>query len=176
MKVSVVFMLGLVLLPQIDNSVSQEHLKALTRDTHAMQAEGYGTEIHPAPSFESRKDKGGKGSGKGKGKGRGRGRNRNSTNLGSGQFNVTVLPGGKNVTYLTLGNHTFQFMGNWSLHMPCLAPCNLNHPHICTERGPNCTCVARNDRWGVEVGVCAKKDVPLGSGDYGHTTAFMPSR
>uniref|UniRef100_A0A023G0C1 Putative secreted protein n=1 Tax=Amblyomma parvum TaxID=251391 RepID=A0A023G0C1_AMBPA len=168
MKVSAVFMLGLVLLPQIDNSVSQERIKDLTSDTHAMQVKGYGSAKHPTPSFESRKGTDGQRKGKGRG-------NRNRDKLKLKHWNVTVLQDGQNVTYLTLGNNTLQFMGNWSLHIPCLAPCSVNHPSRCTRRRRfNCTCVPRNDEWGRDVGICAMQNVPLGSDQYGRTTAFMP--
>uniref|UniRef100_A0A023FZD4 Putative secreted protein n=1 Tax=Amblyomma parvum TaxID=251391 RepID=A0A023FZD4_AMBPA len=168
MKVYVLLVLALILLPEIDNAVSQEHIKALTSDTHVMQIEGYSSAIHPRPSFESREDS----SRKGKGKRRRKEKKRSTSEPMS--FNVTVLQDGTNVTYITRGNHTFEFLGNWTLHVLCLAPCNVNKPRSCTRRGPNCTCVARNDLWGRKVGVCAMKNVPLGSGDYGRTTAFLP--
>uniref|UniRef100_A0A0C9S4S2 Putative secreted protein n=1 Tax=Amblyomma americanum TaxID=6943 RepID=A0A0C9S4S2_AMBAM len=169
MKISVAFILGLVLLPQIDDAASQEHLEAGRSNNHVLQVEGLGGAVHARTDFESRKARN---TGQ---RANGARRKLNRSVLKRREFNVTVLPNGKNVTYITVHSNTYQYMGNWSLHAQCLMPCNIEHTNPCTQLGDgNCTCVARNDEWGRKVGVCALKNVTLGSDEYGRTTAWMP--
>uniref|UniRef100_A0A023FEA4 Putative secreted protein n=1 Tax=Amblyomma cajennense TaxID=34607 RepID=A0A023FEA4_AMBCJ len=95
-------------------------------------------------------------------------------------LNVTRVNSGDIVTNASFGNNVTtyvrSYVGNWTEHAQCLMPCNPRRDDPCKNlAGGNCTCVARNDHFGRDVGVCALMNATLGNYvEYGGTSAWLP--
>ncbi|XP_077507644.1 uncharacterized protein LOC144118641 [Amblyomma americanum] len=179
MRFSAIFILGLVFVKQFDSAECYEDEEpggvdlALTGEVaHAKNDDAEKALIISERRAKPRVEKGDK-------KQRKQRRKEKSPMRPAG-LTVVQVPSGDIVTNASFGDnvtmHVRSYVGNWTEHAQCLMPCNPRHDNPCRElANGNCSCVARNDKWGRDVGVCALKNVSLGSyEEYGRTTAWMP--